>query len=331
MKPASTDWKEEITADEEQRFAGYVEKFRAIQEKNSKLFGKGRILHRKQLLGLKAEFEVLSQIPEHAKQGIFRKPGKFESWIRLSNGSMQIQSDSKGDIRGFAIKVKGVEGPGALQSGNVKAQDFLLINLEAFSSPKSEEFVGLVTAVADGGLSLLKYLVGRYGFFGALSKIRKTAAAFNKPFSGFATEKFYSAAPISWGPYAGRVRLVPSQNRSGSNGSSSDWGNDMKLHLEQGSLSYDFQVQFFVSENVTPIEDASVNWPESEAPYVTVAKLTIPAQDWNSPSWEEFQKNVEQAIFDPWEALLEHKPLGDVMRARKHVYFASQKGRNAVQ
>ena len=39
---------------------------------------------------------------------------------------------------------------------------------------------------------------------------------------------------------------------------------------------------------------------------------------------------VENAIFDPWQALAAHRPLGDVMRARKVVYFASQQGRGAA-
>ena len=32
---------------------------------------------------------------------------------------------------------------------------------------------------------------------------------------------------------------------------------------------------------------------------------------------------------DPWEALLAHKPLGEVMRARKVAYGGSQKSRGA--
>jgi len=35
-------------------------------------------------------------------------------------------------------------------------------------------------------------------------------------------------------------------------------------------------------------------------------------------------------VFDPWQALMAHRPLGEVMRARKAVYFASQKERGAA-
>mgnify|MGYP002755894772 CR=1 FL=1 len=39
---------------------------------------------------------------------------------------------------------------------------------------------------------------------------------------------------------------------------------------------------------------------------------------------------AESAVFDPWQALAAHRPLGDVMRARKAVYFVSQQGRGAA-
>jgi hypothetical protein len=34
--------------------------------------------------------------------------------------------------------------------------------------------------------------------------------------------------------------------------------------------------------------------------------------------------------FDPWSGLLAHRPLGEVMRARKVAYLVSQKGRGAA-
>ncbi|TGM98537.1 catalase [Leptospira dzoumogneensis] len=330
MKPISKDWKEDISPDEETRFAEYVKAFQKIQKVNSSKFGKGRTLHRKQILGLQGKFEVLSNIPDHAKQGLFASPGTKDVWIRLSSGSMKLQPDTTGDIRGFALKILGVNGKSALGNGNTSAQDFLLINLEAFSSPKSEEFVGVVTAAAKGGGPLLKYLFSTYGFFGAFARIKKVSKSFNKPFSGFATEPFYSAAPISFGPYAVRVRLLPPSGVTPSKDASKDWANDMKSKLSKGTLVYSFQVQFFTDEKTTPIEDASVNWAESEAPYVTIATLSIPTQDFGSEPGLSLQKKIEDTIFDPWEALLEHRPLGDVMRARKHVYLASQKGRGAV-
>ena len=86
-------------------------------------------------------------------------------------------------------------------------------------------------------------------------------------------------------------------------------------------------MQPYVSEALTPIEDASVDWP---SPYSTVARLSLPAQDCTAAAGQALAQQVEASVFDPWQALAQHRPLGDVQRARKVVYFASQKGRGAA-
>lgn len=43
-----------------------------------------------------------------------------------------------------------------------------------------------------------------------------------------------------------------------------------------------------------------------------------------------FAAQVETAVFDPWSTLMDHRPLGNVMRVRKVVYYASGKTRGAL-
>ena len=56
----------------------------------------------------------------------------------------------------------------------------------------------------------------------------------------------------------------------------------------------------------------------------------LPAQDLAADDGHAFADQVEGCVIDPWQALAEHRPLGDVQRARKVVYYASQRGRGAV-
>lgn len=174
MKQPSKNWQEKIAPNEDEIFQKYAEPFKQLQRKKSNLFGKGRGLHRKQILGIKAKFEVLKDVPEYAKVGFFAKPGIFDTLIRLSNGGMDKKSDSVPDIRGFAIKVLGVNGPGAL-GGKTSSQDFLLINHSTFSLPDFESFIKLVLSLGNGMGSLILYLVSKYGFLGGLKKIGETA------------------------------------------------------------------------------------------------------------------------------------------------------------
>ncbi|TAE25974.1 MAG: catalase [Candidatus Kapaibacterium sp.] len=325
----STDWREITQPNEEQRYAEYARQFSEIQERKSAKHGKGRGLHRKQILGLPATLEVLPNLPDHARAGLFAQAGTYQALVRLSNGGSAHAPDKVPDIRGFSFKVLGVQGASAL-GGETSAQDFLLINREVFGMKGSAEFAGLVKAAEGGPSGLLKHFIRQNGFFAGFKKIKELQGSMAKPFHGFAAHTFFSSAPISCGKYAVRVRLVPEASNGAPANSSEDWSADVIQRLEKSSLSYNVQVQFFVSEKLTPIEDGSVNWEESFAPYLTVARLTIPHLSEWATERDAIQTRTEQGTFDPWCALAEHRPLGDIMRARKVVYYQSQKNRGAV-
>jgi hypothetical protein len=152
--------------------------------------------------------------------------------------------------------------------------------------------------------------------------MKRFAQTFKRPFSGFATESFYSATPIACGPYAARVRLLPASDAPVP-GAAADWAADVRRRLAAGPLRFPLQLQFFVDEKRTPIEDASVDWPEEVAPYLTVGVLIMA----EGAEVADLAARIEAAAFDPWRALMDHRPLGEVMRARKAVYYQSQQGR----
>jgi len=325
--PPSTHWTEQVDADEAERFAGYVEIFKALQARKSKKYGPGRALHRKQLAVAQGSLEVLGNLPEFARQGLFAAPGSFELRLRLSNGGMDQASDHQPDIRGLAFKVLGVQGldsRSALGNGPPVSQDFLLINQEQFAFPRSEEFVAFVQAASNGNGALLRHLFARYGVFGAPLRLARMLKAVGRSFGGFATEPLFSAVPIACGPYAVRVRLQPAAgNGAAAPGAKRDWGADFAQRLAGQDLHWELQLQPFVNEQQTPIEDASVNW---DSPYTTVARLHLPRQ----AASQALALEQEAGVFDPWQALAAHRPLGEVQRARKVVYFASQQQRGAA-
>jgi hypothetical protein len=323
MDIPSTAWQERIAPGETERYQSYAQIIAGIQKQKSARYGTGRALHRKPILALNGSFTVAGDLPDYARHGLFARPGSHEAWIRLSNGGVDRAADHVPDIRGFALKIFGVHGPGALDDSTVDSQDFLLINHRAFSFPNSGEFIALVQAAAAGKAALLGHLIKSHGVFGGLGRAKKLAATLGKPFAGFAAEEFFTATPLACGPYAMRVRLRPLQPAKPAARASADWGADFMRQLGEQGLRYALGLQFFRDEARTPIEDASVDWPEAVAPYVEAGVLSIPPQA-AEPS---FTAKVEAARFDPWNALAEHRPLGDVMRARKFAYYASQKGR----
>ena len=103
----------------------------------------------------------------------------------------------------------------------------------------------------------------------------------------------------------------------------------MATAVAAGPLTYTLALQFFVDETTTPIEDASRDWPADVAPFVDVATLAIARQDVAAADGQALAARLERTVFDPWQALAAHRPLGEVMRSRKVVYLASQRARDA--
>jgi hypothetical protein len=66
-----------------------------------------------------------------------------------------------------------------------------------------------------------------------------------------------------------------------------------------------------------PIEDAAREWPEDLSPYCEVGELIFHPQDPLDPARQE---QVDRLAFSPWNATEDHRPLGRIMRARRHVY-----------
>ena len=236
-------------------------------------------------------------------------------------------SRTSGDIVDqFAIKVFGVHGDSALGTGPAASQDFLLINQPKFAFPGSGEFVDFVLAAAEGKGALLAYLLRRYGLIGGPRRLLALLASVGTKFSGFATAQLFSAVPIACGPYAVRLRLEPASG-NGDAAVGHDFAADVRARLARQPLQWALQLQPFTDERATPIEDASVNWV---SPYTTVATLLLPRQDLASADGLALQAQAEAGVFDPWQALAAHRPLGDVQRARKVIYFASQTERGGA-
>lgn len=328
MVDARTDWVERIGPNEAARHAAAAESFAAMQRAKSAQFGEGRALHRKPVLALRGSLKVSPSLPEPARQGLFEQPGEHEVWVRLSNGGPDVKSDRVPDVRGFSLRVWGVDGPSAL-GGTTDHQDLALINHPAFAFADSVPFVSLVMAVSKGPASLLPWALRTYGPIGMFRELKRLGGVFNRRFTGFATEPFFTAAPIACGPYAARVRLLAPADQQPASSKPSRWGDELLARLAKGPLDYRLQLQFFVDEARTPIEDASVDWPESVAPYVDVGLLRLHPPEAGAVD-PAFAAQVERSVFDPWQALLAHRPLGEVMRARKAVYFASQKERGVA-
>ena len=92
---------------------------------------------------------------------------------------------------------------------------------------------------------------------------------------------------------------------------------------------FELQIQGFVDEARTPIEDPTVAWDDAVSPPLAVARLTLPVQDLSSPEARARHDGIEKLSFDPWHAPEAFRPLGDINRARSPAYRESTAERKA--
>jgi hypothetical protein len=329
----STDWKEVIAPDEGERFEGYAAMLAEVQRRRDGGRATRRALHPKPHVGARARFEVLADLPDYARQGLFAKAATYDALVRFSNGAIQPGPDRRPDVRGVAIKVLGVDGRKLIPGlEHARTQDYLMILQRSIPFRDSAEFIFFVAAALHP-LTLLPRMIFRFGFLRALRILWRLVTETGRRIVSMAEQTYYAPVPIQYGPYAVHTSLRPVAGAAAP--SRSDDGpdylaNDLIARLGAGDLAFDFRVQFFRDAATTPIEDASVEWSEERAPFVTVARLVLPRQDLGGADGERLRAWIERLSFDPWHALVEHRPLGDIMRARSAAYRVSTSARGAL-
>jgi hypothetical protein len=101
----------------------------------------------------------------------------------------------------------------------------------------------------------------------------------------------------------------------------------LRNHLKEKNAIFDFRIQPQTDAEAMPVENATIEWPESLSAPISVATLTIPVQDVDSPEGNALTRQCEAMAFSPWNALKVHQPTGGINRLRKKVYEESQKMR----
>jgi hypothetical protein len=321
----STDWKESVAPDEDGRFERLAQRLAGVQKARDG--AKTRALHGKSHAGLRATLRILPDLPEHARQGLFAAPGEHRAYVRFSNGSGAIQPDRAPDLRGLALKVLDVDGPKVL--GDARTQDFLMIDTPTVPFRTPDEFIAFVCASSppDGGIGKV---IAEVGFFRTLGLLAALAGTAKGRLRDVVDRTFYSAAAVSWGPYAARYAAFPVHPAGDEGGASPDrdyLGARTRARVAKVPLEYELRVQHYAGPE-TPIEDSRVAWP---TPFLPIARLRIEHQDAASPAGKKLTDFVETLSFDPWHALVPHRPLGAVMRARKVAYYASIQARHAAK
>ena len=339
-----TDSVEAAIPNEEQVFDELAASMRHIAEMiGDRARHAARAVHAKSHGLLKAEFSVKDGLPEPLAQGLFSKPAAYPAIMRLSTNPGDMLPDSISTPRGLAVKVIGVDGemlPG--HEGNV-TQDFVFVNGKAFGVSDAAAFLKQIKILEQHATDsqTLKQAVSTTARIAeeALEIFGKQSAAllgFGHPETHILGETFTSLSALRYGNYIAKIAFAPaSENLKALTHKHLDHANDYSAlrdaivkFFETETAVWDVQAQLVTDLTKMPIEDSTNPWPEDLSPFVTVGKLTALPQPAYSPERRVF---VDELLsFNPWHALAAHRPLGNIMRARKKAYKASTEYRHAA-
>jgi hypothetical protein len=265
-----------------------------------------------------AEFRISADLPEEFRVGYLRPGTSYRTTVRFSNAAGAIQKDSQRDMRGAALRV---------HISAAEVHDLLMTNGPASHARNARQFITFARAMAGSKLLLLPRLVFGVGPFETIRMFRNILSVTAHPVRSLASERFWSRAPVKCGTTVVKFRLVPAAGADpGPDPDSKDpdyLHAEMAARLRRGTVAFDFQVQKYVDERKTPVEDGSVEWREADSPPLTIAQLVIPQQDLDSAAGIATARAVDDLEFNPWHTTEDFRPVGNLNRARQLVYTAS--------
>jgi len=325
---------EDVRPDERETIEGLNQTFDKILNTTAKDYGHAvRSVHAKAHGILEGRMRIAEGLPPELAQGLFSKPGEHKVLLRISTNAGDILPDAISLPRGVALKVLDVEGE-RLPGAKGTTQDFIMVNGPVFQAKTADKFLGNLKMLASTtdrmeGTKTVVSSVMR-GVNTALQAVgiesTKIASLGGAPNVDPLGETYYSVTPFRYGDYIAKFSLAPVAPallaRKDQEIDAKDRPDAIRETLRDEMRDIDgvweFRVQLCRDLEKQPIEDPTVQWDEAEAPFQTVATITVPRQDsWDSARVQEVDERMH---FMVWTGLAAHRPLGNINRARKDTY-----------
>jgi hypothetical protein len=268
-------------------------------------------------------------------KGIYARPGSYPATVRFSNANSSVNGDSTPDVRGLAFCAElapsgsaaaGVRQDHSLQSAptlpfnDVRA---LLVFTKVFTAPNQ--------AMALGSLPFRDQLIFARTMVEVMQQKRQ-------PVRPYQQLRYWSAAPFRHGSedvvkYSASPAMANSA-RPLEKSNPNTLRVELIRHLNEDATmsSFDFGLQFLDPDQMTYqgkrcdanfwTENAAVEWPEAQAPFHTVARLTLLAKS------ELSADACEAAHIDiARNSTADNAPVGAINRARSYAVAASRDAR----
>ena len=269
---------------------------------------------------VRATFTVRDDLPDHLRHGVFATARSYPAYIRFAGPGPDVPEDIR-DV-GFgsmSVKLMDVPGPKLLEDEKF-TQDWPAVVTPTFVTPDSRENAKLqYWSTIDEpiwyflnpkDMHLLDFIMQGLWNETQYNPLGQRYYSCVPYLLGAGQAMLYSYKPLTSVhrkiPGVPFGRVPPNYLRD-----------NMVRTLRETDVEFDMLVQLQTDPHLMPIEDASIRWPENLSPWVPVARIHIPQQDFDNPAQMSFARKLR---INPWHSLPEHRPLGNQSRARKRMY-----------
>lgn len=285
--------------------------------------------HSKAHACVKAYFHINENIDKKLQHGLFSLPGQsYKAWIRFSNGKggMKGNYDTNKDAHGMAVKIINIYENGLeKKTEESETQEFLMHDSPVFFAANMNDY----NQFLESDDKILYFVEGINPFKWHLRELIHALNTLKPPPVSPLKTQYFSNTAYKLGPhnikFSARSCCLQEIISSDEKSDPDFLQKEMAEELTTGEGCFDFMVQLQDPDKYMPIEDPSIEWRESESPFIPVAKIIIPSQAFNNLEQRDFCENLS---FSPWNSLEAHRPIGELNRIRKEVYQASSQYRH---
>jgi hypothetical protein len=284
----------------------------------------------------RGEFEVFDvtvgrdrALASRLAKGLFAKPGVYPATVRFANSDPHLNSDFKADVRSLSFWVE--LGPGVRRDYSLQSAKTLPLNDAA-------AFLAVIKVLAAARPAAAIWSLPFRDKLRFARTILLLQSQLSQPIRPYQQLRYWSDVPFRHGPTEViKYCATPSPDNPASplrKDNPNSLQDELARHLDEDARMgrFDFGLQFLDTEKMTYwgkrrdasfwIENASIEWNETQAPFHTVARLTLLSKS-------QLTTQASQAVyFDvTGNSTADSTPLGSINRARWPAEAASRQAR----
>lgn len=289
---------------------------------------------------VRAQFEVFdvvagrdAALAARLAKGFVSRPGIYPAVVRFANADPKINSDFKPDVRSLSFSVDLSQ-----DGGRVGPQDFSLQNATTLPINDATAFLATMKVLTASNPAAGLWSLPLRDKLRVLRTLALAELQERQPIKPYQKLRYWSTVPFRHGPVDivkySATPLPDNPARPLQRRNPQGLQDELIRHLKEDERmsGFDFGIQFLDADRMTYwgkhrdasfwIENASVEWHEAEAPFHTVARLTL------LPNSQLSSEDSAATYFDvTGNAMPDSTPVGSINRARWRAEVASRKAR----